>query len=144
MKGRIFRFKHIFLVYILFISCSVSKNSFQKEIADGQNIVIAHRGAWKKDKLPENSIASLKQSIVAEYSGSEFDVRMTADDSLVINHDPEYNKLSIEKTKYADLITFRLSNGETLPTLREYILAGKENNTSTSLICEIKPSEIST
>ncbi|MGB3006437.1 MAG: family 16 glycosylhydrolase, partial [Chitinophagaceae bacterium] len=42
------------------------------------------------------------------------------------------------------LITFRLSNGETLPTLREYILAGKENNTSTSLICEIKPSEIST
>jgi glycerophosphoryl diester phosphodiesterase len=67
---------------------------------------------------------------------------MTADDSLIVNHDPYYNKLAIETTNYADLIKFKLSNGEKLPTLREYLQAGIQNNTSTRLVCEIKPSEI--
>ena len=119
------------------MNTSTSKISFAK------NIVVAHRGAWKKNNFPENSIASLKHAIELKCTGSEFDVRMTADDSLVINHDPNYNKLQIEKTNYADLVAFKLSNGEKLPTLKEYILAGIENNISTRLICEIKPSEIS-
>ena len=54
-----------------------------------------------------------------------------------------YNKLLIEKTNYADLIQLKLSNGENLPTLREYIIEGKKNNKNTLLVCEIKPSEIS-
>ena len=119
------------------MNTSTSKISFAK------NIVVAHRGAWKKNNFPENSIASLKHAIELKCTGSEFDVRMTADDSLIINHDPNYNKLQIEKTNYADLVAFKLSNGEKLPTLKEYILAGIENNISTRLICEIKPSEIS-
>ena len=113
------------------------------KISFAKNIVVAHRGAWKKNNFPENSIASLKHAIELNCAGSEFDIRMTADDSLIINHDPNYNKLEIEKTNYADLIAFKLSNGEKLPTLREYILAGIENNISTRLVCEIKPSEIS-
>ena len=68
---------------------------------------------------------------------------MVADDSLVINHDAHYNKLLIEETNYADLIKFKLSNGEKLPTLNEYILEGKRNNKHTLLVCEIKPSQIS-
>jgi glycerophosphoryl diester phosphodiesterase len=40
--------------------------------------------------LPENSIASLNQAIISKYAGSEFDVRMTLDDSLIINHDPKF------------------------------------------------------
>ena len=75
-------------------------------------------------------------------AGSEFDVRMTADEVLVINHDQEYNKLQIEKTKYKDLRAFDLTNGEKLPTLQEYIKAGLKNNNSTRLVCEIKPSDI--
>ena len=124
-------------------SCAVSKNSEKNEITFADNIVIAHRGAWKKNNLPENSIASLRKAIELKCYGAEFDIRMTADDSLIINHDPDYNKLPIEKTNYADLIQFRLSNGEKLPTLREYILAGINNNSSTKLVCEIKPSVIS-
>jgi glycerophosphoryl diester phosphodiesterase len=115
----------------------------KNKIPFANNIVIAHRGAWKKNNFPENSIASLKHAIELNCAGSEFDVRMTADDSLIINHDPNYNKLQIEKTNYADLIAFKLSNGEELPTLREYIIAGIENNISTRLVCEIKPSTIS-
>jgi len=107
------------------------------------NVVIAHRGAFKKNGFPENSIAALKEAIRLQCTGSEFDVRMTADDSLVINHDPDYNKLEIEKTNYADLLPFKLSNGEKLPTLQDYLLAGLNNNSTTRLIVEIKPSGIS-
>lgn len=107
-----------------------------------KNAVIAHRGAWKKNNLPENSIASLRHAIDLKLRGSEFDVWRTADDSLVINHDAHYNKLLIEETNYADLIRFKLSNGEKLPTLYEYISEGKKNNKHTLLVCEIKPSEI--
>lgn len=104
------------------------------------NPVIAHRGAFKKNGFPENSIASLKEAIRLKCTGSEFDVRMSADDSLVINHDPHYHQLDIEKTNYKELTAYKLSNGETLPTLREYLLAGLHNNNHTRLVLEIKPS----
>lgn len=137
------RLVYLVLITLCFASCSSSKKIANEKIAFADNIVVAHRGAWKKNALPENSIASLKHAIKLKCTGSEFDVRMTADDSLIINHDPNYNKLQIEKTNYADLIAFKLPNGEKLPTLREYILSGIENNSSTRLVCEIKPSEIS-
>ena len=108
-----------------------------------KNPVIAHRGAFKKNGLPENSIAALKEVIRLKCAGSEFDVHMTADDSLIINHDPHYNKVEIEKSTYQQVSAFRLSNGEPLPTLRNYLQAGKENNIYTLLILEIKPSGIS-
>lgn len=103
-----------------------------------KNIVVCHRGAWKKNALPENSIASLKHAIEMKCAGSEFDVLMTLDDSLIINHDASYNKMPVDKTNYADLIAIKLSNGEKLPTLREYICAGIEKNRNTILVCEVK------
>ncbi len=137
------RLVYLLLVIACILACNASKNLEKNKIVFANNNVVCHRGAWKKNMLPENSIASLKHAIELQCAGSEFDVRMTADDSLIINHDPFYNNLLIEKTNYADLVTFKLSNGEKLPTLREYIKAGIENNTSTRLVCEIKPSEIS-
>jgi glycerophosphoryl diester phosphodiesterase len=112
------------------------------EVAD-KNPVIAHRGAFKKNGFPENSIAALKEAVRLQCGGSEFDVHMTADDLLVINHDPHYHGLEIEKTAYRQLTAFPLSNGESLPTLHEYLLAGKEKNAQTKLVLEIKPSGIS-
>lgn len=122
--------------------CTSSRKLPVEQKPGSGTAIIAHRGAWKKNGLPENSIASLKEAIRLRCYGSEFDVRMTADDSLVINHDPAYNKLSIEKTSYALLVQKTLPNGERLPTLREYILAGTTNNNVTKLVCEIKPSGI--
>ncbi len=89
-------------------------------------------------ELPENSIASLKQAIALKCVGSEFDVRMTADEVLVVNHNDNYHGLSIEQTTYAELTKFKLTNGERLPTLKDYILAGMQNNSTTGLVCEIK------
>jgi glycerophosphoryl diester phosphodiesterase len=107
------------------------------------NPVVAHRGAFKKHGLPENSIAALKEAIRLECTGSEFDVRMTADDLLVVNHDPHYNQLDIERSGYSQLAAATLNNGESLPTLREYLLAGLTANEHTRLVLEIKPSETS-
>jgi len=127
-----FKVALLFMLTVIFHSCEVEKNA-----------IVAHRGAWKKNNLPENSIASLRHAIDLKLPGSEFDVWRTADDSLVINHDAHYNKLLIEETNYADLIKFKLSNGEKLPTLHEYITEGKRNNKHTLLVCEIKPSQLS-
>lgn len=107
------------------------------------NPVVAHRGAWEQNNLPQNSIAALQHAIALNCTGAEFDVWMTADDSLVINHDADYTGMLIEKTNYKDLLKHPLSNGEQLPTLHEYLTAGLAHNHKTRLVCEIKPSKIS-
>lgn len=135
----------IFVIIGIFLnSCSISnKHLIKNQLNDYNKRVIAHRGAWKSHQYPENSIASLKEAISQNYAGSEFDIRMTMDDSLIINHDPSYHNLEIEKNTFNYLNQFKLANGEQLPTLRSFLLFGKKNTTSTKLILEIKPSEIS-
>lgn len=101
------------------------------------NKVIAHRGAWKNTGHPQNSHASFRAAAEMGCHGSECDVHLTADDSLVVNHDPTYNGLEIEKATYAELVKFPLANGEKLSTLREYINVVKEQ-TKTKLIIDVK------
>ena len=132
----------IIAVFLLFIACAPTKTVINNKIAFANNNVIAHRGAWKENNLPQNSIASLKQAIALNCAGSEFDVRMTLDNILIVTHDADYNNLVIEETTYADLAKHKLSNGEILPTFKQYLLAGMQNNPNTGLVCEIKPSKI--
>ena len=109
----------IVLIAIALTSCVVQKNRITMEFA--KNPVVAHRGARKSKNLPENSNTSLRHAIAIGCTDSEFDVRTTADDSLIINHNPHYNKLEIDKVSYAELSQSKLSNGEILPTLRQYL-----------------------
>jgi glycerophosphoryl diester phosphodiesterase len=132
----------LLVISILFFSCTASMKS-TSNIQFANNPVVAHRGAFKKNGLPENSIASVKRAVELKCTGSEFDIWMTADDSLVINHDPTFHALQIEANTYAALTQNKLSNGENLPTLRDYIIAGKTGNTHTRLIFEVKPSKVS-
>ena len=141
MKKKLFL---ILLVSAWLSASSFADNATQTQFSFADNVVVAHRGAWKQNNLPQNSIASLKHAIELGCTATEFDVRMTSDDVLIINHDPDYNKQPIEKTKYKDLLAFKLANGEKLPTFPEYVKAGINKNNSTRLICEIKPSEINT
>lgn len=135
--------KRVFL--LLFVAVTVSGNAQKKQssMSFAKNPVVAHRGAFKAKTLPENSIAGLRNAIGIHCTGSEFDVWMTADDSLVVNHDPKFHELPIEQTKYADLLQFTLSNGEKIPTLHEYLSEGLKNNKETRLVLEIKPSTVS-
>jgi len=107
-----------------------------------KNIIIAHRGAWKTNNLPENSLASLNQAVALHCHGSEFDIHMTADGVPVVNHDHDFYRMDIEKSTYEQLLAKKHPNGESIPTLKEYLIAGM-NQKETKLILEIKTSRIS-
>lgn len=121
---------------LMSFSIAFSQNSFV------QNKVIAHRGAWKAKGLPQNSIASLQEAIRLGCEGTEFDVWMTADEILVVNHDHDFYGLDIETSTYEQLLTKKMENGEQIPTLEEYLSEGMKQS-KTKLILEFKPSRIS-
>ena len=103
-----------------------------------QTKIVAHRGYWKTEpKTAQNSIQSLKNAQNLGVYGAEFDVHMTNDGVLVVNHDNDINKVVIAEVDYKDLKKQKLSNGEKIPTLKEYLKAGKKNK-ATRLIFEIK------
>lgn len=106
-----------------------------------KNKIIAHRGAWKEFNLPQNSIASLKKAIELKCFGTEFDVHLTKDETVVVNHDADFFGLNIETTNYNDLLVKQLEDGEKLPTLNDFYSEGL-NQTETKLILEVKTSEI--
>lgn len=110
--------------------------------AQTKNLTIAHRGAWDAPKIPENSIASLNKAIALGCKGSEFDVWMTKDSVLVVHHDPDIAGIFIENSNWSELKKIKLSDGKRMPTLKEYLKAGKSHK-STQLILEFKMSKIS-
>ena len=91
-----------------------------------QNKVIAHRGAWKKNELPQNSIASLREAIRLGCEGSEFDVWMTADEVLVINHDADFQGLDIEHETYETLLSKKTPKRRKNPNLGRIPKRGNE------------------
>lgn len=123
----------------LFFSCTTPKKIVKGHLTESYNPVVAHRGAWKATGLPENSVASLKKAIEIGCAGSETDVHMTADGAIVVHHDPKFNKLEIQQSNLNDLQQFKLSNGELLPQLSDFLEIIKSQN-YTKLVLEIKPS----
>lgn len=128
--------KHILSLSLCLLFTLTSLAQFNK------NVVVAHRGAWKTNNLPENSIASLNKAVEEGCHGAEFDVHLTKDDVLVVNHDHEFYGLDIEKSTYAELLTKKHPNGESIPTLEAYLTEGMKQK-KTKLILEIKTSRIS-
>ncbi|MEX2591793.1 MAG: glycerophosphodiester phosphodiesterase family protein [Anditalea sp.] len=121
----------------LLLSCQENKNpQFNK------NKVVAHRGAWKVSNNPQNSIASLKEAVSLGCEGSEFDVWMTKDNVLVVNHDADFLGIPIETSTYEELLEEKLPNGENIPTVEEYLEEGIKQ-TTTKLVYEIKTSGVS-
>ena len=104
-----------------------------------QTRVVAHRGYWKTEGSAQNSITALMKADQVRAWGSELDILQTADGVLVVNHDATVgpDKILIEAANYADIKDIKLSNGETLPTLKDYMKAFKKCR-HTRLILEIK------
>lgn len=127
----------IFCFVFFFFSCDDATS--HKKIEFAKNPVIAHRGAWKTKDLPKNSIAAFREAVRLKCHGSEFDVRMSKDEVLIVTHDKDYGGLIIEETNYEELAKHKLPNGEKLPTLKEFMLEGMKNNTTTGFVCELKP-----
>lgn len=125
------------LIFVLLTLCSLSGYA-QK----AKTKVIAHRGAWKNTNLPQNSLASLNAAIKMGVFASECDIWMTSDSVLVVNHDPHFYEMPIETTTYDSLLKKKHPNGESIPTLQQF-LAVITKQKATRLVLDIKPSKIS-
>lgn len=102
--------------------------------------IIAHKG-YHPGEIPENSLAALKEAQKLDVYGSEFDVYRTADGKVVVYHDRTLSVNGVSKNvfdcTYEELQTVRLSNGENIPTLEQFLELGKQTP-KMKLICEIK------
>ena len=95
--------------------------------------VIAHRGFHTPgtitlQKVTENSLEALIRAQELGIYGAEFDVWITTDDVVVVNHnasiptDPKAQR--IDTHTYDDIKDVTLSNGEKVPTLVQYLEQG--------------------
>jgi glycerophosphoryl diester phosphodiesterase len=101
-----------------------------------QTRVVAHRGYWDAPGASQNSIRSLIKADSIGCWGSEFDVWMSVDGSLFVNHDATINGVEIQSSRARDIKQQRLSNGEFIPTLKQYLQAGSK--LKTQLVLELK------
>ena len=110
--------------------------------------VVAHRGYHAIDGSCRNSIEALKQAQKMGLYGSECDINLTADGVIVVAHgglhpDKIYRRgenikrLDIQRSTYEELKAIPLENGETIPTLEQYLEQLKKSK-KTKLIIEIK------
>lgn len=121
-----------------FISIAITVLLMLAEGTTAQTRVIAHRGYWTPAGSAQNSITSLYRASILGVYGSEFDVHITADGIVVVNHDRVFpDGTNIELVNYKELQKETLSNGEVIPTFRQYLREGKKIK-GIQLICEIK------
>lgn len=98
--------------------------------------VIAHRGYWDTEGSAQNSIRSLVKADSVGCYASEFDVWMTKDGVLVVNHDADINGVHIESSDSKKVLAEKLANGEHVPTLEAYLAQAQK--LPTRIVLELK------
>lgn len=102
---------------------------------------IAHRGYYKTPNTAENSIEALSKAQQLGVWGSEFDVWITTDDVIVVNHDSTFptdaQARKIQECTFAQLSDIKLSNGESIPTFEDFLVQGAKVP-GVKLVCEVK------
>ncbi len=118
--------------------------------AKANNFVVAHRGGSAeagKTYTPDNSIASLRYAKSLKCYGSETDIYWTKDDKIIVIHataDIKINgKYPWEHTLEELRKGYKLSNGETIPTLEDYIAEAMTEGSCTRLWLDLKPCNVS-
>ncbi len=110
--------------------------------------VIAHRGYHDTKGSCRNSLAALKKAQKLKIYGSECDLNLTKDGVILVAHGGSHpdksvykgddiKRVTIQKSKAEDVQAIKLENGETMPTLDEYLALAKKDP-KTKLIIEIK------
>lgn len=105
-----------------------------------KNRVVAHRGAWKQKGVLQNSIRSFQNAVELGCQGSELDVWLTADNKVVLSHDPQLYGMEVENTSSLQLFQQTIHEKDPIPSLQELLLAARMQN-STHPIIEIKDSQ---
>ncbi len=114
------------------------------------NIVVAHRGGSKeagKTSYPDNSLASLRYAKGLKCMASETDIYWTKDNQIVVAHadgDIKINgKYPWESTLEELRKNYKLSNGEQLPTLQDYLAEAMTDGSCTKVWLDLKNCYIS-
>jgi glycerophosphoryl diester phosphodiesterase len=112
-----------------------------KAARDGSTLIAAHRGGaglW-----PENSLTAFQNAVTLPIDLIEFDVHRSADDALVVIHDPTLDRTTsgsgpVAGLPLAELRTLTVKGGTlpAIPLLDEVIAAAKP--TSVDLRLELK------
>lgn len=132
--------KAIIIALAAALSLGASAPKQEQQQQQQQKIrIVAHRGYWNCEQAgyTQNCIASLKAAQDAGLWGSEFDVWLTADDQIIVNHDAHINKVKIKTNNLDTLKAQTLKNGEHPSTLDEYLTQGEKCST-TMLVLEFK------
>ena len=127
-------------------SCAGSKfvpgtaTSFPKANQKGKTAIVAHRGFWNCEAAGymENTIASLKAAQDNGLWGSEFDIHITSDDVVLVNHNDNIQGVKIAENPLSVFKAMTHKNGEHPSTLDEYLTQG-EKCATTVLVIELKP-----
>lgn len=113
----------------------------QAVIMNAQTQIVAHRGYWKTNPpTTENSVKSLQNAQELKIYGSEFDLSMSKDGVIVVNHDEHHGDMEISETDFKALKQLKLSNGEDFPTFKDYLKQAKKDK-ALRLVVEIKPAK---
>ena len=98
-----------------------------------ETLILADTGVETTTK----AIAQLRKAIELGCEASEFDVWLTKDKYIALNHDYEYDGMIVELSKLADMRRVILEQGEVMATLDEYLDIIRGQN-RTRLVLELK------
>jgi glycerophosphoryl diester phosphodiesterase len=121
--------KKLILAAALLVACGAT--------AMAQPKVIAHRGYWTAPGSAQNSLTSFTKADAVGVFGSEFDVWMTGDDKLIVNHDRVYEGVDTETSTLKEVTAIKLPNGENIPTLDAYLRLAA-SKPATRVVLEMK------
>ena len=88
-----------------------------------QTQVIAHRGYHATKNSYDNTISSLINAQKLKVYGSEVDIHETSDGVLIAIHGMRHRDIkNVQKATFDEIRSLPLENGETVPTLEEYLI----------------------
>ena len=116
----------LFLAAFLLLPTLLSAQHPQDTLKAKKPGIVAHRGFHRFEGSAENSISSMQHAFAHDFEGTEFDVQLTKDDVAIVFHDSKMQGHVICDTPFdtlRQLQAFTLKNGETVPTLDEFLEA---------------------
>ena len=89
-----------------------------------QTLIFGHRGASKR--APENTIKAFRLAFEEGAEGIEFDIRLSADNEIVVIHDATIDRTSngigkVNELNFSELSEYNFGEGEKIPSLREVL-----------------------
>ncbi|MDR0995806.1 MAG: hypothetical protein LBL81_05900 [Tannerella sp.] len=108
--------KIVEISFLLLLSFSVKVYS--------QTEIVAHRGYWNCPGSAPNSLASLEKADSLGCFASEFDVNISRDSTVFVYHNSKIGRLDMDEMSDGEIGSYRLPDGEPIPTLEAYLQKG--------------------